>query len=125
MNYHCRKTQFVMTAIALLALSACDTVYLQRSGPNDFLQSAGGAEFLSALKPPQIQKSETRLLFFVDQSYSMIHGKCPTDLDGARPKAASSGCSGTIAARGIDPEGHRYSVIKKWINEVKNDKSPQ
>ncbi len=107
----------------LTMLAACDNVYIKSLVSGDQLQSAGGAEFISTLTTPKSQQTQTRLLFFVDQSYSMIHGRCPSDLDGPQPKSASSGCAGTVAAKGIDPEADRYEVIKKWIHEVKDNKN--
>ena len=101
-----------------LLLLACGDIKLQTFEGKQ-MESASAGEFLSTLKPPQNQQNQLRVMFFVDQSYSMIHGKCPSDLDGATPAQTGIGCSTPL--QGIDPEGHRYQVLKKWLLELQQN----
>lgn len=74
------------------------------------------AETASILPPPEKNDHLIRVMVFVDQSYSMIHGKCPTDLDGPASDLKGDGCANP--EMGIDPQAHRYAVIDAWINEI-------
>jgi len=83
--------------------------------------SVGGfsAETTAVLPPPLIKIGSQRILFFVDQSFSMIQGKCPSDIDGTNPDN-SGNTNGCVPAPGIDPEAHRYDAIQAWLTELKN-----
>ena len=81
--------------------------------------STFASQMAMAPPPPDRGRARLRLVIFVDQSYSMIQGKCPTDLDGdqSRPDQKVAGC---VPQPGIDPEMHRYRAIQQWLDELEN-----
>ncbi|MCC7405969.1 MAG: hypothetical protein IT288_16370 [Bdellovibrionales bacterium] len=74
------------------------------------------------LKPPVVKPPKMRVLFFVDQSYSMIWQKCDADLDGKSPSSDPirfnllTGCK---PDPGADQNAYRYAVMQKWLDELK------
>lgn len=84
--------------------------------------SLGSVKGLTRLTPPKDSDGTVRIVILVDQSYSMIMGKCPGDLDGTKPdfNGSTAGCT---PLPGIDPEAHRYDVIDSWIDQLIEDQS--
>jgi hypothetical protein len=112
-----RRLLLVPMHLALVAMTfGCSDIRLSKV--NRQLSSSAQFDTVAVLPPPKVKIGRMRVLFFVDQSFSMVKGKCPEDLDGANPdpNGPKSTC---VAEQGIDPEAHRYDVLSKWVDELK------
>jgi hypothetical protein len=103
----------VGSLVLLFSYQQCSDVDLIPKQAIDSLSS----RMRSALPPPERRPILLRLVVFVDQSYSMIQGKCASDLDGKNTdyKGDSKGCK---PEPGIDPQMHRYSAMEEWLDEL-------
>src|SRR4051812_30777908 len=94
-----------------LAVILCGILFYQNCSDTTLLGamrlgSVGGGAMVSKLPTPENNMHDIRVMVFVDQSYSMIYGKCKSDLDGSTPSIIAPACPNPEA--GIDPAAHRY-----------------
>lgn len=112
----------ITIAIALVLAAnniGCSEVRLAKFKANrSNSRLVGGVD--TTLPLPIINPNPMRVIFFVDQSYSMLRARCPQDLD--NPKEDEISNTGDIRncsyEPGIDPEAHRYQAIEKWLGEL-------
>ncbi len=72
----------------------------------------------STLPLPKEILGSARIVVVVDQSFSMVWNKCPSDLDGTSPSTQGSGFNACDRAPGVDQPGYRFDVINEWLNEI-------
>lgn len=92
----------------------CSDVNLKPIAPS---QTIATSHMRSTFLPPVRQPARLRLVVFVDQSYSMVQGKCPSDLDGDQPRPDQK-ADGCVPQPGIDPEMDRFSAIEEWFDDL-------
>lgn len=68
------------------------------------------------LSPPRLHTGPVRVVFFVDQSRSMIAAMCPSDVDGGGPTLKGRGCENPPL--GVDPDAIRYKLLDTWLNQL-------
>ncbi len=120
-EYRIGKKKFLPRGLWALGLLVVTGVLYQQCSDVKLVprqdQSVLERRVRSTLPPPERRPVRMRLVLFVDQSYSMIQGKCPSDLDGSasRPDNKVEGCK---PEPGIDPDLHRYDAINEWLDEL-------
>ncbi|MFK8139402.1 MAG: thrombospondin type 3 repeat-containing protein [Bdellovibrionales bacterium] len=107
----------VSLLLVLMFYQNCSDVRLSKSLVQEKPPVVVNSSFSTSLPVPEPELARTRFIILVDQSFSMAWGKCPSDLDGANPKPSSDifSCS---RADGVDPDGNRFVIIEKWIQQL-------
>jgi hypothetical protein len=79
----------------------------------------------SRLPMPKIIPGDLRVVIVLDQSFSMVWGKCPADLDGIDPSPTGAPFNSCARSDGVDKVGHRYDVVQQWISDLQNLSRPE
>lgn len=107
----------VFLIICVIAFENCSKVHLSPLVPERQVSSVVGAE-AQRLPIPRKDPGNARVVVLLDQSFSMVWGKCPQDLDGTAPNPTGSPFSSCQRGPGVDQPGYRYDVTKAWLDEL-------
>jgi hypothetical protein len=124
------KQRHVFALLALNLLVGCQQARLAPMA-GETASVTGGSDFLLAAPRPEV--GPRRVVFFVDQSYSMIGGICPTDVNNQQEpldpiewdvkKATNPGkpCKPEEAQSvGHDPNANRLKMMDSWLKELES-----
>jgi hypothetical protein len=111
------KTFLLLVGSAALN-TACGDISLEAVNRQDL--SSLSLQSFSTLPEPKSITVPTHVVFFIDQSFSMVRQSCPQELD--NPNEAEISSDGNIRnclfTPGVDVEGTRFQLADKWMREL-------
>lgn len=115
----------ILCLVVILPLfQNCAEVRLQRASPPSTVIESAVTYDTTQLRPPIYGPKRSRVFIVVDQSFSMIYGKCAGELDSdpSNPVSTDGKLTGCTRAPGADPEADRFKIIRNWYRELATER---
>ncbi len=116
------RLKALLVGLALVLIyEGCGNIRLSAIIREDF--SSMQAMVDTEIPQPKVAPGQRRIIFFIDQSFSMIRSGCPQDLD-ANPEdqiRTDGNVNSCSYAAGSDATADRLSVVRKWLAELEED----